>query len=186
MRYVQVWDFPSDFMRTLTGCLLGGALLLAPHVAHAYDRDRGEALRTLFGCEARSEELTLSPAQQERARALGGRAAAAVTRYRASCADPLGRSGYIVTRTVRTLPQTLLVLVRADATLDRVELLSFQEPAEYKGTGRWYRGFEGRRLDDDLNIQRSIPLMAGATITSRGTVQVVREVLALHGALADP
>ena len=186
MRYVQVWDFRSDFMRMLSDFLLGGVLLLTPVVGHAYDRDRGEALQTLFGCGARREELTLSPTQQERARALGGRAASSVTRYRASCADPLGRSGYIVTRTVRTLPQTLLVLVRADATLDRVELLSFQEPAEYKGTGRWYRGFEGRRLDDELNVQRSIPLMAGATITSRGTVQVVREVLALHSALTEP
>jgi len=57
---------------------------------------------------------------------------------------------------------------------------SFLEPPDYIPREAWYRQFEGRGLDPDLDLKRAIRPVTGATLTARATTSAVRRVLALH------
>jgi hypothetical protein len=67
----------------------------------------------------------------------------------------------------------------------RVEVLAFDEPPDYLPRAEWYRQFDGRPLDAELDLRRAIRPVTGATLTARSTTDAVRRVLALHGALAE-
>jgi hypothetical protein len=89
-------------------------------------------------------------------------------------------TAYFDTHLVRTLPETIMVLVDPKGEAERVEVLSFQEPEDYLPLPRWYAQFAGRALDDELSLKKGIHPVAGATLTARATMDAVRRVLALH------
>ncbi|MGH9369205.1 MAG: FMN-binding protein [Thermoanaerobaculia bacterium] len=89
-------------------------------------------------------------------------------------------TAYFETHTVRTMPETLLVLVRPDGSVGRVEVLAFAEPEDYLPRPPWLRLFEGRRLDGDLSVGRGLAHVTGATLTTRAIASAVRRVLAVH------
>jgi Na+-translocating ferredoxin:NAD+ oxidoreductase RnfG subunit len=97
---------------------------------------------------------------------------------------PLG-TGYFETHTVRTMPQTLLVTVRPDGTLQGVEVIAFGEPEDYLPRRNWLELFVGRRLDDELVVGRRLAHVTGATLTTRTIVDAVRRVLAVHALVAE-
>jgi hypothetical protein len=92
--------------------------------------------------------------------------------------QPVG-TAYFDTHQVRTMPDTILVLVDPAGLVLRVEVLSFLEPEDYLPMPRWYGQFAGRPLDDELSLKRGIHPVAGATLTARATTEAVRRVLAL-------
>jgi hypothetical protein len=71
-----------------------------------------------------------------------------------------------------------MVVVRPDGTVGRVETISFDEPPDYLPRGAWYRQFDGRALDPELELRRAIRPVTGATLTARATTDAVRSVLA--------
>jgi hypothetical protein len=87
---------------------------------------------------------------------------------------------YFDTHRVRTLPETVMVVVSANGTVDKIEILSFDEPPEYFPKQRWIDQFKKRRLDDDLSLKRAIRPISGASLTARAIVNASRKVLALH------
>jgi hypothetical protein len=88
---------------------------------------------------------------------------------------------------VRTLPETLLVVVDGSNRVGRVEVLVFREPLEYLPDPRWYGQMHGRGLDDGLRLKAGIDGITGATLSTRAAVTAVRRVLALHAVLSgDP
>ena len=89
-------------------------------------------------------------------------------------------TAYLDTHQVRTLKETVLVVVGPDERLLRIELLSFGEPTNYIPRGNWYGQFKGKKLDDQLNLKRGIKGVTGATLTARATTEAARRVLALH------
>ncbi|HEX8407387.1 MAG TPA: FMN-binding protein [Thermoanaerobaculia bacterium] len=91
-----------------------------------------------------------------------------------------GGFAYFDTHRVRTLPETVMVLVTADGKIDRVEILSFDEPPEYLPKERWLEQFDGRRLDEDLSMKRKIRPLSGASLSARAITNASRKVLALH------
>jgi hypothetical protein len=93
-------------------------------------------------------------------------------------------TAYFDTHRVRTMPETILVLVDAAGAVARIEVLSFQEPEDYLPLPRWYAQFPGRLLDDELSLKRAIRPVAGATLTTNATTDAVRRVLALHRVLS--
>jgi hypothetical protein len=95
--------------------------------------------------------------------------------------------GYAVidTHTVRTLPETIMVVLSAAGEVRRVEILAFYEPPEYSPPERWARQFPGRRLDDELKLGAGIQGITGATLSATAMTASVRRVLALYGVLAD-
>ena len=87
---------------------------------------------------------------------------------------------YIDTHRVRTLPETLLVILEVDGSVRRVEVAAFREPLDYKPGDSWYRQFDDEELDRDLSLDRDIRPITGATLTARATTDAVRRVLAIH------
>ncbi|HYH44473.1 MAG TPA: FMN-binding protein [Thermoanaerobaculia bacterium] len=143
-----------------------------------------EALELAFpGCQVARRTAYLTPEQLARARAAAGVEvpSALVTSYAASCpAGEPGGTAYFDTHRVRTLPETVMIVVDAAGAVRRLEVLSFSEPEEYLPRGPWYGQFLGRRLDGDLQLKRAIRPVTGATLTARATTSAVRRVLALH------
>jgi hypothetical protein len=79
---------------------------------------------------------------------------------------------------VRTMPMTFCVVVKPDGTLDRVELLSFDEPDDYLPPPRWLALYKAHKLGDDLGVGRAIPRITGASLTSQAVNDGVRRALA--------
>ncbi len=95
--------------------------------------------------------------------------------------------GYAVidTHTVRTLPETIMVVLSPAGAVRRVEILAFYEPPEYTPPERWTKQFDGRQLDDDLKLGAGVQGITGATLSATAMTAGVRRVLALYEVLAD-
>lgn len=98
--------------------------------------------------------------------------------------QPLGVA-YFDAHRVRTLSEVLMIVVSPRARVERIEILRFSEPPEYRAPGGWLAQFEGKPLSDDLSVRRGIANITGASLTSRAVTEAVRRVLALH-AIIDP
>lgn len=103
-----------------------------------------------------------------------------IVRYTASVDGRVAGHAYFDTHMVRTLPETVMIIVTPDAKVSRVELLSFDEPPDYQPKPRWIDQLRGRKLDDELSLKRAIRPMTGATLSGRAIVNASRKVLALH------
>lgn len=145
-----------------------------------------EALDLAFpGCEVERRTVYLTEAQQvEAQREAGvGIPGALVYPYQATCEGTPGGTAYFDTHRVRTLPETLMIVVDPGGEVRRLEILTFREPPEYIPPEPWYRQFLGEELDDDLRLQGAIRGVTGATLTARATTDSVRRVLAIHRVL---
>jgi Na+-translocating ferredoxin:NAD+ oxidoreductase RnfG subunit len=86
---------------------------------------------------------------------------------------------YLDSHRVRTLPETLMIVIADDGTVQHVKVLAFREPEEYLPNSKWYAQFEGRTLTEDLQLKRGIDGKTGATLTARATTSAVRRALAI-------
>jgi hypothetical protein len=148
-----------------------------------------EALELAFPDAAiERQTLFLSDEQRDRVAEESGAevSSALATRYVARGGDGAVRGwAYLDTHRVRTLPETLMVVLDADGTVRRVEVVTFREPLEYMPRKGWYEQYEGQELDDDLALKRDIRPVTGATLTARATTEAVRRALALHEVMAE-
>jgi electron transport complex protein RnfG len=148
-----------------------------------------EALELAFpNATTDRQTLFLSGEQRDRVAKNSGAevSSSLATRYVATGADGAVRGwAYLDTHRVRTLPETVMVVLDADGTVRRVEVVTFREPLEYMPRKGWYEQFEGQKLDDDLALKRDIRPVTGATLTARSTTEAVRRALALHAVVAE-
>lgn len=145
-----------------------------------------EALKLAFpGCEIEKSTVYLTDAQKKRATELAGEPVElAIARpYVARKDGRIVGIAYVDVHKVRTLKEALFVVVDVEGRVKRIELLSFGEPEEYAPKTEWYAQFIGKKLDDELNLKRSIRGIGGASLSARATTTAVRRVLAVHGAL---
>jgi len=148
-----------------------------------------EALRLAFpGATVERESVFLTEAQLEAATASAGEPVrrALVVRYVARRDGALAGTAYLDVHTVRTLEETLFVVVEPDGTIGHVETLSFAEPPDYLPRAGWYAQFAGRGLDEELRLDRGIRAVSGATLTATATTAAVRRVLAVHRVIENP
>jgi len=145
-----------------------------------------EALDLAFpAAEVTRETLFLTEGQLSSAASaaeveIGG---AMVTRFVVRRNGEVVGFAYVDTHRVRTLPETLLVILAADGSVRRVEVAAFREPLDYKPGDAWYRQFDDQKLDRNLSLNRDIRPITGATLTARATTNAVRRVLAIHHAV---
>ena len=78
-----------------------------------------------------------------------------------------------------------MVTVDPAGRVGRVEVLAFDEPPDYLPRAAWYRQFDGKALDAELDLRRAIRPVTGATLTARATTAAVRRVLAIHQVLEE-
>lgn len=176
---------------TMRRSILATAALVAAASARAkVFLTQEEALKLAFpGAAVERKTAFLTEAQRREARRLSGDTelpAGLVTYYAATKEGAPVGTAYFDTHRVRTLPETIMVVVGPSGTVARIEVLSFQEPEEYLPRPRWYAQFSGKPLDDDLSMKRAIRPVTGATLTARATTDAARRVLALHRVLHTP
>lgn len=177
--------------RLTAGC--AGALVVAlastpHHTAAQALATRAELLRSIYpGAQIKSERVFLTDAQRRAAAAAAGHdvVSGLIARYLATKdGRPVGRA-YIDTHVVRTKRESLLVALDASGRVRRVEVTAFLEPPEYEPPAVWLGQFEAHGLEPDLQVQRAIRPLAGATLTARAATEAVRRVLAIDAVLPE-
>lgn len=176
--------------RLASGFLAAAALAGAASVSAKVFLTQDEALKLAFpGAAVEHRTAFLTAGQRQEARRLSGDEelpGALVNFYVARKDGAETGTAYFDTHVVRTMPETIMVVVGPDGAIARVEVLSFLEPEEYLPRPRWYEQFRGKPLDDDLSTKRGIHPVTGATLTTRATTDAARRILALHRILHPP
>ena len=147
---------------------------------------RDEALGLAYpGASFKAERVFLTADQQRRAGEIGGQpvASALVARYTATRADRVVGRAYVDTHTIRTKKESLLISLDEAGKVKRVDVTAFLEPPEYQAPQPFMNQFNGRELTDDLQVQRAIRPVAGATLTVNAVTDAVRRVLAIDAVL---
>ncbi len=139
-------------------------------------------------CRIERSTCYLTEAQVKRATELAGEAlpSAIVSRYTATLDGQRAGTAYLDTHRVRTMGETILVVVDNHDRVGRVELVAFAEPREYIPGRAWYVQFNGRTLDPALSLKGDIRGVTGASLTAGATTRAVRRMLAVHQVLVTP
>jgi hypothetical protein len=87
---------------------------------------------------------------------------------------------FIDQHTVRTLPEAFLVVLGPDGKVQRLRVLAFYEPPEYRPPDRWLTQFEGKTAEAPLRLQRDVHGIAGSTLSSQAVTGGVRRALGLY------
>jgi hypothetical protein len=147
-----------------------------------------EALALAFpGAAVERRTVYLTGPQRSRIEELaGGELASAIVHpYVATKEGELVGTAYFDSHLVRTLAETVMVVVGPDGSVGRIEVLAFDEPPDYLPRVEWYRQFDGKPLDAELELRRAIRPVVGATLTARATTDAARRALAIHRVLAE-
>ncbi len=142
-----------------------------------------QALKETFsGQRIQEEALFLSDDQVRRIEktARARQESRVLTRYTAFQEQKIAGYAYIDTHVVRTMPETLLVVLNPDGSIREVLILAFAEPDDYRPRPRWLKTLRGRDLGSDLWPGRGVPKVTGATLTVQAISDAVRRLLALH------
>jgi hypothetical protein len=169
--------------------MLPAAAGLATTSDAAVYTSRSQALAEAFpGARIETRSYVLDAAQieaiQERAQAKPeSRLATAHLAWRG---DTLTGTAFFDVRTVRTMPGIFMVVVTPDSTIERIEVIAFHEPPDYRPPERWLGQFKDRPLDQRLWPRRDIRNLSGATLTTRAVTESARLALALYQVLVVP
>jgi len=82
------------------------------------------------------------------------------------------------THLVRTLPETVMIRLRPDGAIAAIDVVSFDEPDDYRTTPRWREQFDGIGADA-AGFDRIRPL-TGATLSARAVTEAARRVAVLY------
>ncbi len=169
-------------LELIVALVLFGAMIATVAEAKVY-LDKETALQRAFpdAGEIETRTLYLSPDQQQQiARASGAPVDSAIYTFY------VGRKGgqdtgyaAIEAATVRTLPETVMVVLEPDGRVRFVEILAFFEPEEYKPPQRWLEQFPGRTLGPQLRVGGEIQGITGATLSAQAITRQVRKSSAM-------
>ncbi len=167
------------------GCFILFLLLLSavtPSFATIF-YSKNEALELAFGKEAQVEQLALFPDEQQAAKiqelAKVKLESGLFTFYVGKVQGKVQSYAAIETVTVRTKPETLMIVLTADGELRNVYTLAFHEPPEYQPPERWFEQLYKRPLAD-MDFNKGVDGISGATLSTRATVSSVRKVMAVY------
>lgn len=142
-----------------------------------------EALALAFPeCDIERTTVYLTEVQRKRVEELAGSklTSGIVHPYVATREGQLVGTAFVDVHKVRTMRESLFVVVSPQGKVQRLEVLAFAEPLDYLPRGNWFGQFKGKRLDDELNLDRGIRGVTGATLTGHATTNAVRRSLALQ------
>ncbi len=174
--------------------VVAGVALLGPVAPAAAQTllTQEEALALAFPAPVEVERKTayLSEDQLHRARQLAGSDVPieqGIVSYYVGSRDgrPVGVAYFDVHR-VRTMEEVAMVVVTPDGRVERIDVLKFAEPPEYRAPEGWIDQIEGRRLDGELSLRGGVRNLTGATLTARALTRAARRVLALHVVIGSP
>lgn len=167
------------------------ALLLgvaAPSFAKIY-YSKEEAMVLAFGEGAQIENLSLFPDDQQTATI---QKESKVKLDSGMFTFYVGKQGgktlgfaTIETITVRTKPETLMIVLTPEGEVRNVYTLAFHEPPEYQPPERWFEQLNKRPLAE-MDFNAGIQGVSGATLSTRAAVNSVRKVLAIYQTMILP
>lgn len=149
---------------------------------------RLEALQVAFPeCEVDRQTHFLTNEQKNEAQERAGVeiSSALAYSYQATCDGEAAGTAYFDSHRVRTLPETVMIVIDPEFRVVKIEIVEFSEPEDYIPVSRWYAQFQGRQLDRELQLKRAIRGVTGATLTARATTDATRRVLAIHQVLTS-
>ena len=85
----------------------------------------------------------------------------------------------IETITVRTKPETLMIVLTPEGELNKVYTLAFHEPPEYQPPERWFEKLYKRPLAE-MDFNKGVDGISGATLSTRSAINSIRKVMAVY------
>ena len=152
-----------------------------------YSKD--EALKLAFGDQATLETLSLFPTEEQAGQieqlAKVKLESKLFTFYVGKQQGVIQGYAAIESHTVRTQPETLLIVLDANGNLRNIHTLAFHEPPEYQPSERWFSQLVGHAIEQ-LSFDRDVQAVAGATLSTRAALNSTRKVLALFQIMIKP
>jgi len=158
------------------------ACFLSPGFATIF-YSKNEALELAFGKDAQVEMQSLFPDDQQLAKiqelAKTKLESGMYTFYVGKKQDQL--LGYVAIETinVRTKPETLMIVLTPEGDVRNITTLAFHEPPEYQPPERWFEKLYNRPLAD-MDFNKGVDGISGATLSTRADLASVRKVMALY------
>jgi len=144
---------------------------------------KNEALELAFGKDKQVELLSLFPDESQTAKiqelAKVKLESGLFTFYVGKERDKILGYAAIETITVRTKPETLMIVLTPEGELRNVYTLAFHEPPEYMPPERWFERLYKRPLTD-MDFSKGVDGISGATLSTRAGLSSVRKVMAMY------
>jgi hypothetical protein len=144
---------------------------------------KNEAMELAFGPGKTVEMLSLFPDDQQLAKiqelAKTKLESAMFTFYVGKDQDKILGYAAIESMTVRTKPETLMIVLTPEGELRNVYTLAFHEPPEYMPPERWFEQLYKRPLED-MDFNKGVDGISGATLSTRAGLGVIRKVMAMY------
>jgi Na+-translocating ferredoxin:NAD+ oxidoreductase RnfG subunit len=166
--------------------IAAGSLAIAglPAVAHSkvyHARDEAIALAFPDAERVEARDIVLTDDQKNRIQKLAKAPldSSLVTLYVGWRAGSPFAYALFDTHTVRTHPETFLVVISPQGSVVASHVCAFHEPEDYLPPRRWLDRFNDRKLDDDLQIGRDVYSITGSTLSARAVTSGIRRALAI-------
>jgi hypothetical protein len=144
---------------------------------------KNEAMELAFGKGASVELLSLFPDEQQTAniekQAKIKLGSGMLTFYVGKQQDKILGYAAIESITVRTKPETLMIVLTPEGELRNVTTLAFHEPPEYQPPERWFEQLYKKPLTE-LDFNKGVDGIAGATLSTRADISSIRKVMATY------
>ncbi|MCK9397997.1 MAG: FMN-binding protein [Methylobacter sp.] len=158
---------------------------VAPSFATVF-YSKNEALELAFGKDTPIEQLSLFPDEQQVAKieelSKVKLDSGLFTFYVGKDRDKVLGYAAIESGTVRTKPETLLIVLTPNGELRNVYTLAFHEPPEYQPPERWFEQLYKRPLSE-MDFNKGVDGISGATLSTRAAVGSIRKVMAIYQVL---
>ena len=170
--------------RGLGDLLLSVLLIAAASPVHSQIfYSKNEAMELAFGQGKTVDLLSLFPDDQQLAKiealAKVKLESAMFTFYVGKEQDKILGYAAIESVTVRTKPETLMIVLTPEGELRNVYTLAFHEPPEYMPPERWFEQLYKRPLSE-MDFNKGVDGISGATLSTRAGLSSVRKVMALY------
>jgi Na+-translocating ferredoxin:NAD+ oxidoreductase RnfG subunit len=158
-------------------------IMAAPLAFAVIYYSKSEAMELAFGKEARVDMLSLFP-DDKQVEAIQKVAKAKLesglfTFYVGKEQDKVLGYAAIETITVRTKPETLMIVLTPEGDLHAVHTLAFHEPPEYQPPERWFQRLVNRPLAN-MDFNKGVDGISGATLSTRAALASIRKVMAIY------
>lgn len=173
-------------MKLLKFMLLLGLLTSVSSSFATVFYSKNEAMELAFGKGTPVEQLALFPDDQQMAQiqqiAKVKLESGLFTFYVGKNQDKITGYAAIETNTVRTKPETLMIVLSPEGELSKVYTLAFHEPPEYMPPERWFEQLYKRPLAD-MDFNKGVDGISGATLSTRANIDSIRKVMAMYQVL---
>jgi hypothetical protein len=161
-----------------------GLLLVAvtPGFAEIF-YSKNEAMELAFGAGTEIESLSLFPDEDQTAKiqqdAKVKLDSGLFTFYVGKSQGKILGYAAIESSTVKTKPETLMIVLTADGELRNVYTLAFHEPPEYQPPQAWFEKLYKRPLAE-MDFNKGVDGISGATLSTRAAINSIRKVMAIY------